>query len=103
MTRTRKALGGLLGLTMALGAPAALVLGTSAPAQACYFSPTAGQRPQCSGGSVTQLLATPTSVRVGDPVTLTLLRVFTSTTDVTAGSTFSISSGTCSANVCTPD
>lgn len=104
MTRTRRTLAALTGLAMTLGVPAALVLGTSAPAQACYFSPTAGERPLCGVTVSYVLTATPTTVITGDPVTLTLLRTDSGGRhDVTASSTFSISSGTCTANVCTPD
>lgn len=109
MTHTQKALGGLAALAMTLGVPAALVLGTPSPAQACYFTPTRGvplAQPSCGGGGgpTMYLTASPTTTTVGSPITLSLFEpAGTTYVDVTASSSFTISSGTCAANVCTPD
>jgi hypothetical protein len=111
MTRSRRILAGLIGLTMALGVPAALVLGTSAPARACTYivsgdsdsTSSSGGTPGCQGEAIYRLTATPATVAVGDPITLTMQRTdYPNQGDVTAGTFFSISSGTCAGNVCTP-
>jgi hypothetical protein len=106
----RRALAGLGAMAMTLGGPAALVLATSAPAQACIFAvstPGLGTSPSCGGvGTATySLSATPSTVATGDPVTLHVTEtvVGSSPVDVTPQTTFSIDAGSCTANVCTPD
>jgi hypothetical protein len=102
----RKILTALAATAVALGVPAALVLGTPAPAQACFYIGATAEQPSCGGGdgSTYAVTATPSVTAPGEPITLRLVRTTdVGSSDVTPGSTFTISSGTCAANVCTPD
>jgi|tagenome__1003787_1003787.scaffolds.fasta_scaffold20963092_2 hypothetical protein len=108
MTSIQRTIARLVVLTTALAIPAGLVLGATAPAQACFFIAARGAAPSCGGGgdgAIFVVTATPSTTAVGDPITLTMTRTPAglSPADVTASSTFSISSGSCAGRVCTPD
>src|SRR3954463_2662803 len=50
MTSIQRTIARLVVLTTALAIPAGLVLGATAPAQACFFIAARGAAPSCGGG-----------------------------------------------------
>lgn len=94
-----------LAIALAVGVPAALVVGTSGPASACAFLVSGGARaPMCGGGggdATFTVTAAPSTTGPDDPVTLTAAYTGTGIADdVTSSTVFSMAGGSCTANVC---